>query len=76
MGMLFAEEEGLLFGEASAKSGDGVEGLFMEIGTSLFFPPPPPTPLPLFVSSFFSPASLFVLFFQSGLELVYERRKD
>jgi Ras-related protein Rab-5C len=33
MGELFAEEEGLLFGEASAKSGDGVEGLFMEIGT-------------------------------------------
>jgi len=32
MGMLFAEEEGLLFGEASAKSGEGVEGLFMEIG--------------------------------------------
>jgi hypothetical protein len=34
MGELFAEEEGLLFGEASAKSGDGVEGLFMEIGMS------------------------------------------
>jgi hypothetical protein len=34
MGELFAEEEGLLFGEASAKSGEGVEGLFMEIGTS------------------------------------------
>jgi len=33
MGELFAEEEGLLFGEASAKSGEGVEGLFMEIGT-------------------------------------------
>jgi hypothetical protein len=42
MGELFAEEEGLLFGEASAKSGDGVEGLFMEIGTfspSLFLFP-------------------------------------
>lgn len=37
MGELFAEEEGLLFGEASAKTGEGVEGLFMEIGT--FFPP-------------------------------------
>jgi Ras-related protein Rab-5C len=30
----FAEEEGLLFVEASAKTGDGVEGLFMEIGKS------------------------------------------
>lgn len=30
----FAEEEGLLFVEASAKTGDGVEGLFMEIGRS------------------------------------------
>jgi hypothetical protein len=39
MGELFAEEEGLLFGEASAKSGEGVEGLFMEIGTfSPFLP--------------------------------------
>lgn len=38
MGAVFAEEEGLLFGEASAKSGDGVEGLFMEIGTFSLFP--------------------------------------
>jgi hypothetical protein len=40
MGLNFAEEEGLLFGEASAKSGEGVEGLFMEIGTfsHLFLP--------------------------------------
>jgi hypothetical protein len=37
MGELFAEEDGLLFGEASAKSGDGVEGLFMEIGTFSLF---------------------------------------
>jgi Ras-related protein Rab-5C len=28
----FAQEEGLLFVEASAKSGEGVEALFMEIG--------------------------------------------
>ena len=28
----FAQEEGLLFSEASAKSGEGVEDLFMEIG--------------------------------------------
>ena len=58
MGELFAEEEGLLFGEASAKTGEGVEGLFMEIGAfdlslfpslSLF----PPFPLPLSVFSFF-----------------------
>ena len=48
MGELFAEEEGLLFGEASAKTGDGVEGLFMEIGMfdlsllpSFSFPPFP-----------------------------------
>jgi Ras-related protein Rab-5C len=32
LGERFAEEEGLLFAEASAKSGEGVEGLFMEIG--------------------------------------------
>ena len=32
LGERFAEEEGLLFAEASAKSGDGVEELFMEIG--------------------------------------------
>ena len=37
MGESFAEEEGLLFGEASAKSGEGVEGLFMEIGTLIPF---------------------------------------
>lgn len=30
----FAEEEGLLFAEASAKTGDGVQELFMEIGKS------------------------------------------
>jgi hypothetical protein len=30
----FAQEEGLLFVEASAKSGEGVEALFMEIGMS------------------------------------------
>jgi Ras-related protein Rab-5C len=36
LGEQFAEEEGLLFTEASAKNGDGVEGLFMEIG--MFFP--------------------------------------
>jgi hypothetical protein len=40
MGELFAEEEGLLFGEASAKSGEGVEGLFMEIGTFSLFSSP------------------------------------
>jgi Ras-related protein Rab-5C len=34
LGERFAEEEGLFFCEASAKSGDGVEELFMEIGTS------------------------------------------
>lgn len=33
LGETFAQEEGLLFTEASAKSGDGVEELFMEIGT-------------------------------------------
>jgi len=36
MGQQFAEEEGLLFAEASAKSGEGVEELFMEIGMFLF----------------------------------------
>jgi len=49
MGELFAEEEGLLFGEASAKTGEGVEGLFMEIGA--FFPPS------LFLFPFLSPHS-------------------
>jgi Ras-related protein Rab-5C len=34
MGEEYAREEGLLFAEASAKSGDGVEDLFMEIGRS------------------------------------------
>ena len=37
MGQNFAQEEGLLFAEASAKSGEGVEELFMEIG--MFFGP-------------------------------------
>ena len=37
LGERFAEEEGLLFAEASAKTGDGVEGLFMEIGMSSRF---------------------------------------
>ena len=37
LGERFAEEEGLLFTEASAKSGEGVEGLFMDIGTFFFF---------------------------------------
>ena len=37
MGQNFAQEEGLLFAEASAKSGEGVEELFMEIG--MFFVP-------------------------------------
>lgn len=32
VGERFAEEEGLLFTEASAKSGDGVQELFLEIG--------------------------------------------
>jgi Ras-related protein Rab-5C len=32
LGEKYAEEEGLLFTEASAKSGDNVEELFMEIG--------------------------------------------
>lgn len=36
MGEEYAKEEGLLFAEASAKSGDGVEDLFMEIGTFMF----------------------------------------
>ena len=35
MGEQFAQEEGLLFTEASAKSGDGVEELFLEIGMLL-----------------------------------------
>jgi GTPase SAR1 family protein len=32
MGERFAQEEGLLFCEASAKNGEGVENMFMEIG--------------------------------------------
>lgn len=34
MGEQYAQEEGLLFAEASAKTGDGVEELFVEIGES------------------------------------------
>lgn len=34
MGETFAKEEGLLFAEASAKSGQGVEELFLDIGKS------------------------------------------
>jgi hypothetical protein len=69
MGELFAEEEGLLFGEASAKSGEGVEGLFMEIGTfspSLFF-----ISFGLLVRI---PSFFLVLVLQSGLEL-YEIKR-
>jgi Ras-related protein Rab-5C len=33
LGEKYAQEEGLLFTEASAKTGDGVEQLFMDIGT-------------------------------------------
>ncbi|KAK4686518.1 hypothetical protein P7C73_g3600, partial [Tremellales sp. Uapishka_1] len=40
LGARFAEEEGLLFAEASAKSGDGVEDLFMEIARKLPLAPP------------------------------------
>ena len=32
MGEQYAQEEGLLFAEASAKTGDGVEELFVDIG--------------------------------------------
>ncbi|RSH78233.1 GTP-binding protein of the rab/ypt [Apiotrichum porosum] len=35
LGEQFAQEEGLLFTEASAKSGDGVEAMFMEIAKKL-----------------------------------------
>ncbi|WWD00741.1 hypothetical protein V866_007676 [Kwoniella sp. B9012] len=41
MGERFAQEEGLLFAEASAKSGDGVEDLFMEIAKKLPLAPTP-----------------------------------
>lgn len=34
IGEQYAKEEGLLFAEASAKTGEGVEELFMEIGSS------------------------------------------
>jgi hypothetical protein len=62
MGELFAEEEGLLFGEASAKSGEGVEGLFMEIGTfSLFSSPFLFDLLFLFIPSHLFLPSIFVL---------------
>ncbi|GFZ47874.1 GTP-binding protein YPT51 [Saitozyma sp. JCM 24511] len=52
LGKQFADEEGLLFAEASAKSGEGVEGLFMEIVQILIVtarklpanPPPTRTP--------------------------------
>ncbi|KAL7419369.1 GTP-binding protein of the rab/ypt [Cryptotrichosporon argae] len=40
LGERFAQEEGLLFGEASAKSGEGVEDLFMEIARKLPLAPP------------------------------------
>jgi len=33
LGEQYAQEEGLLFAEASAKTGDGVQELFLEIGT-------------------------------------------
>ncbi|WVF69647.1 hypothetical protein IAT40_004426 [Kwoniella sp. CBS 6097] len=41
LGEQFAQEEGLLFAEASAKSGDGVEDLFMDIAKKLPLAPPP-----------------------------------
>jgi Ras-related protein Rab-5C len=34
LGEQYAQEEGLLFAEASAKTGEGVEELFVEIGRS------------------------------------------
>lgn len=37
IGEQYAKEEGLLFAEASAKTGEGVEELFMEIGSSFSF---------------------------------------
>ncbi|CAD6585089.1 MAG: GTP-binding protein of the rab/ypt [Tremellales sp. Tagirdzhanova-0007] len=40
-GARFAEEEGLLFTEASAKTGEGVQELFMEIAGKLPLAPPP-----------------------------------
>ncbi|WVQ98201.1 hypothetical protein IAU59_005323 [Kwoniella sp. CBS 9459] len=41
LGEQFAQEEGLLFSEASAKSGEGVEELFMDIAKKLPLAPPP-----------------------------------
>ncbi|ORY24007.1 small GTPase superfamily [Naematelia encephala] len=41
LGQRFAEEEGLLFAEASAKTGEGVQELFMEIAKKLPLAPPP-----------------------------------
>lgn len=38
LGEQFAQEEGLLFCEASAKNGEGVEAMFMEIGMFLLLP--------------------------------------
>jgi GTPase SAR1 family protein len=69
MGELFAEEEGLLFGEASAKSGEGVEGLFMEIGTFLL------------LLSFFSPCilsclGLYIIHHSSSWTLLMRLRKE
>lgn len=55
LGAQFAEEEGLLFTEASAKSGDGVEELFMEIGTFFLFLVPLSScrfPLPSFLLNY------------------------
>ncbi|KIR60464.1 rab family protein [Cryptococcus bacillisporus CA1873] len=41
IGEQYAKEEGLLFAEASAKTGEGVEELFMEIAKKLPLAPPP-----------------------------------
>ncbi|WVO23928.1 uncharacterized protein IAS62_005286 [Cryptococcus decagattii] len=41
IGEQYAKEEGLLFAEASAKTGEGVEELFMEIAKKLPLSPPP-----------------------------------
>ncbi|WVR04743.1 hypothetical protein IAU60_001754 [Kwoniella sp. DSM 27419] len=41
LGEQFAQEEGLLFAEASAKTGAGVEELFMDIAKKLPLAPPP-----------------------------------
>ncbi|EKD00710.1 GTPase [Trichosporon asahii var. asahii CBS 8904] len=42
LGQQFAQEEGLLFCEASAKSGEGVESMFMEIAKALPLNAPKP----------------------------------